>query len=492
MTPFVWAVTPTEEPVSLRRRRVALICASMAMLLISFNTTATNIAFPAIEDAFSAHSLSTVSWVVTGYNVAQTTMMLLGGRLADRLGRRRVFLWGMTVMAVGSLASGLAQGIWVLVAARVVQALGAAFVLPTSLAAVLPDYPKEQHARVVGLWAGIGVFGSTVGPSMAAGLLQLGSWRGVFLAVGPIAALTAIVARQTMGESRPASVPQHLDVAGAVVGTLTLALAALAIVQGPRWGWASPLVLGAGALAVLGGPTFVARCRRHPEPLLDLGLFAIPTYRVATAASGLLAVSTAATWLLYPLFMDGIWGYETWRIGLAITPGPAFLVLINPLAGRVADRHGYRTLMIVGTVLVTAGTLYLSLMLRPTNGYLVGFFPATMMIGGGMAMVLGPLNSAALQEVPDHALGAANAGFNTARFLGTALGVALAVAMLGDLHGPGAAASFQRALFVLAAVTALAPLLLALRYPRDPTRVRTGRVEDPGDEMSLGKQRRWA
>jgi EmrB/QacA subfamily drug resistance transporter len=455
------------EPVITWRQRAALVAASMAMLLISFNTTSTNIAFPSIEDEFSGYGLSAVSWVVTGYNITQTTMMLVGGRLADRLGRRRIFVWGMAVMALGSLASGLAPTVPLLIAARVLQAVGAAFVLPTSLAAVLPDYPKERHARVVALWAGIGVFGSTAGPSLAAGLLWLSGWRAVFVAVAPIAVLTALVGHRVMNESLPERQPDRLDVVGAATGTAALALLALGIVQGSDWGWSAPSVLVSLVVGVALLPVFVARCRRHPEPLLHLGLFELRTFRVATVASGLLATSTSASWLIYPIFMDRIWGYETWQIGLAITPGPAFLVVLNIFTGRYADRHGYRGLMITGTLLATAGTLYLALMLRPGNGYLEGFLPATMLIGGGMAFVLGPINSAALKEVPETALGQANAGFNTVRFLGTAMGVALAVAVLGSLDRPDLADSFQRSLFILTGLMAIAPALLWVAYPRD-------------------------
>ena len=452
------------------RQRAALVTASMAMLLISFNITATNIAFSSIEDEFSGYSLSTVSWVVTAYNITQTTMMLVGGRLADRLGRRRVFLWGMTVMALGSVASGLAPNVPLLILARTGQAVGAAFVLPTSLAAVLPDYPRERHARVVALWAGIGVVGSTAGPSLAAGLLWLSGWRAVFIAVAPFAVISALVGRRVMTESVPEAPQGRLDVMGAVTGTATLALLALGIVQGPDWGWSSPATLASLGVGIAFVPVFIGRCRQHPEPLVNLALFRIRTFGVATLASGLLATSTSATWLLYPIFMDRIWGYETWQIGLAITPGPAILVVLNLFTGRYADRHGYKAMMILGTGVATTGTLYLGLMLRPENSYWEGFLPATLLIGGGMALVLGPINSAALREIPEASLAEANAGFNTVRMLGTALGVALAVAVLGSLDRPDLAASFTRALVLLAATMAIAPMLLAAAYPGEPRR----------------------
>ncbi|MGY9073121.1 MAG: MFS transporter [Acidimicrobiales bacterium] len=451
----------------MRRRRVALGAASVAMLLISFNATATNVAFPALQEDFSNYSLATLSWVISAFNITQTTMMLIGGRLADREGRRKVFLIGVTILTIGSLLTGLAPSVPLLVAARVLQATGAALVLPTSLAAVLPDFPVERHGFVVSVWAGVGVFGATAAPSFAAVIVELSGWRAVFLSVVPIAVLVFVVSRRSMSESRPETPPERLDVLGAVVGTAALGLVALGVVQGPRWGWNSLATLGVLSLGAILGPVFVMRCRSHPEPLLNLSLFQERTFTVSSLAASFLAVSTTATWFLYPQFMIRIWGYSTWDVGLAITPGPAVMVWVNLWAGRRADRAGYRTLMTVGASLACAGTLWLAIFARPGVGYLVGFLPATMLIGIGMGFSMGPMNSAALRDIGAASLGEANAAYNTLRSLGSALGVAFVVAVLGDSDRPDLAEAFRRAFFLAFLLMVIAPLLLRLAYPKD-------------------------
>jgi EmrB/QacA subfamily drug resistance transporter len=455
------------------RPKVALVTASLAMLLISFNATATNVAFPSIERDFPSYSLSTLSWVVSAFNITQTTMMLVAGRLADRRGRRTIFLWGMAVMAVGSLLTGIAPTVPLLIAARVMQAVGAAMVLPTSLAAVLPEFPIERHGTVVSVWAGVGVFGSTAAPSAAAVVVELSGWRAIFLAVVPVAVLAGFVGRRVLSDSRADTEPGPLDVLGAVVGTVALGSFALGIVQAPRWGWGSPATLGSLALAAVLFPAFVFRCRSHDEPLLNLDLFSERGFTVSTLASGFLAVSTTATWLLYPLFMANVWGYSTFEIGAAITPGPAVMVFVNMWSGRHADIHGYARVMSVGSFLPCIGTLWLALFFQPGFSYVFGFLPATVLIGTGMGMAMGPMNSAALRDIPHAALGEANAAYNTVRSLGASLGVAFAVAILGDLDRPDLPAAFQRAMFMSLVVMMVAPALIVALYPRD--RMKTSR-----------------
>jgi EmrB/QacA subfamily drug resistance transporter len=450
-----------------RRRAIALATASVAMLLISFNATATNIAFPALQDDFATYGLASLSWIISGFNITQTMMMLVGGRLADREGRRKIFLIGIAVLTVGSLLTGVAPTVPLLVAARVLQAVGAALVLPTSLAAVLPDFPVERRASVVSVWAGVGVFGATAAPSLGAVIVELSGWRAIFLSIVPICVLAFMFGRATMTESRPEVRPARLDLVGAVQGTAALGLLALGVVQGPRWGWTSAATLGALIGALILGPAFVHRCRTQSEPLLNLTLFHHRTFTIATLASAFLAVSTTATWFLYPLFMSRVWGYSTWEIGLAITPGPAVMVFVNLWAGRQADRRGYRRLMTVGASLACLGTLWLALFFREGNGYVLGFLPATLTIGIGMGLSMGPMNSAALRDVSEEILGEANAAYNTVRSFGSALGVAFVVAVLGDQGGSGLPDAFVQAFFLSLVLMLVAPLLIGFAYPRD-------------------------
>lgn len=455
-----------------RGARLALATATGAMLLISFVTTATNLAVPALERQFAGRPLATVSWVVSAFNVAQVTLMLVGGRLADRRGRKPVFLTGLVVFAVGALASALSPTLELLIAARIVQAVGAALVLPTSLVSVLPSYPPERHASVVSLWSSMGTVGSTVAPTVAAGLLSAGGWRVVFAVAAPLAVLGAAVGWATLPDSGAdddaAGPSARLDGVGAAAGTLFVGGLAFALVQGRVWGYTSPVVVSAAVSAALAGALFLARSLRHPAPLVDLRLLREPTFAVPAASSALLAAAAAATWFIYPLFMSQEWGFSILEVGLGMSPGALVMVGVTLLAGRLADRHGYRRQLVLGSWLPVAGVAWMSVFLRPETSYLVGFLPGTVLIGVGMGLVVGPMNSAALSVIPSASLGAANAAFNTLRFFGTALGVALAAAVLGDTAGADRAAAFQLALRLVTVVMAGAPLVLALAYPRSP------------------------
>ena len=450
------------------------------MLLASFVATATNIAVPVLEDDFPDASLTTVSWVVSGFNVAQVTFMLLGGRLADRIGRRKIFLRGLALFALGAALSGVAPSIELVIAARVVQAIGVSMILPASLTAVLPEFPPERHASVVSMWSAMGILGAAMAPTVAAGILQISGWRAVFLVAVPIALLALIAGRRVMRAGLVAETPPPLDLLGVATGTLTVGCLTVAIVQGRVWGWSDPLTIALVAIAVVSAVVFVRSSRRHPEPLLDLGLLRIPTFTVATGAASLIGASTAATWFLYPLFMSDVWDYSLLQIGLAMTPGPAILVLLAPLAGRLADRHGFREILIVGALLPTIGTAWTATRLSPDETYFTAFLPGTIAIGIGMALLLGPSNAAALRDVPPGQLGSANATYNTSRMTAMAFGIAICAAIIGGAVVGERLDEFRQSWWTVVAIMALAPLLLWWRYPRTPRVPDGAAVSDAG------------
>ena len=438
------------------------------MLLASFVATATNIAVPVLEEDFPDASLTTVSWVVSGFNVAQVTFMLLGGRLADRVGRRKIFLRGLAVFAVGAALSGFAPTIELVIAARVVQAIGVSMILPASLTAVLPEFPPERHASVVSTWSAMGILGAALAPTVAAGILQISGWRAVFLLAVPIALVALVAGRRVMRAGLVADAPPPLDLLGAATGTVAVGCLTIAIVQGRIWGWTDWLTVLLVVVAVAAAVVFVRSSRRHPEPLLDLGLLRIPTFSVATGAASLIGASTAATWFLYPLFMSDVWGYSLFQIGLAMTPGPAILVLFAPIAGRLADRHGFREILILGATLPTLGTAWTATRLSPDETYVTAFLPGTVAIGFGMALLLGPSNAAALRDVPPEQLGSANATYNTARMTAMALGIAICAAIIGDAVLGERLDEFRQSWWTVVAIMAAAPVLLWWKYPRSP------------------------
>ncbi|MCP5034271.1 MAG: MFS transporter, partial [Actinomycetia bacterium] len=277
------------------------------MLLAAFVGTASNIAIPILETEFSDAGLSKVSWVVSAFNVTQVTFMLLGGRLADRLGRRRVFLAGLIIFAVGAALSGMAPSIELVIAARVIQAMGVSAMLPSSLACVLPEFPVERHATIVSLWSSMGVLGAAMAPTVSAGLLQVSGWRAVFIAAVPIALVAFIAGRRVLSPGVVLTDPAPIDLVGVVAGTIAIGGLTFALVQGRVWGWLDPRITVTAAVALTGLVLFVHRSRTHPEPLLDLEILRIRSFSVVTIAGAVVSMSAAATWFLYPLFMIEVW-----------------------------------------------------------------------------------------------------------------------------------------------------------------------------------------
>lgn len=455
----------------MNRSNQALAVAATAMLLAAFVGTATNIAVPVLEEEFAEAGLATVSWVVSAFNVAQVTFMLLGGRLADRIGRKKVFLRGLLVFAAGAALSGIAPTIELVIAARVGQAIGVAMMLPASLAAVLPEFPAERHGTVVSLWSSMGVLGAAVAPTMGAGILQVASWRIVFLAAVPIALVAWLIGRRVLQAGLVADTPPPLDLVGATTGTLAIGGLTFAIVQGRIWGWTDGRILAIVAATIVAFVVFIRSSMTHDEPLLDLRLLRIPTFTVTTTASAVLSTSTSATWFLYPLFMTEVWDYSILQVGLAMTPGPAVLVLFAPFAGRLADAYGFKWLLVAGSTMATLGTAWMAWRLQPDEIYVRAFLPGTLGIGFGMAFMLGPANAAALRDIGSDQLGAANATYNMARMACAALGVAITAAIIGDTAVGERLTSFRISWWVMVAIMALAPILLLLRYPGPRHRV---------------------
>ena len=434
------------------------------MLLAAFVGTATNIAVPVLEDEFSSASLTHISWVISGFAVTQVTFMLLGGRLADRIGRRRIFMSGLAVFSVGAAVSAIAPTIDLVIAARVGQAVGVALMLPSSLAAVLPLYPKEEHGSVVSLWSSMGVLGAAIAPTAAAFLLEVSSWRIVFAVAAPIGLAAMGLASQFMADDSVAERPPPLDLLGTVTGTLAIGGAIFVIVQGRAWGWNDVRIVVVLLVALGGAAVFVTSSMRHAEPLLDFDLLRITSFRVVTLASALLSTSTTATWFLYPLFLNDVWGYSNLQIGLAMTPGPLVMVVLAPIAGRMVDRRGYRGLLIFGGTMATLGTAWMAWRLRPGGQYVTAFLPGTFSIGVGMAFMLGPANAAALRDIPASQLGAANAAFNTVRSATSAFGVALMTAIIGDAVVGERIEEFRLGWWTMVAVMAFSPVLLWRSY----------------------------
>ena len=255
-----------------RRAWLALATVAVAYMLISINVTGTNIAFPSIEQTFSSTPRTTLAWALSGYSIVLASFMVMGGRLADQLGRRRIFNTGLAIFLVGSLLCAGSPVASLFIAGRVVQGFGGALLVPSSLALVLPDFPPSRRTSAVATWAATGSLGAAAAPSLSAVIVDLTSWRVVYLLSVPVVAAVALAGPRLLRDSGVTAERQAMDLIGIPMGTAAIGLLALGIIEGPRWGWASPQILAAfGGVAVL-APLFVVRSLRHPAPLLNLRL----------------------------------------------------------------------------------------------------------------------------------------------------------------------------------------------------------------------------
>ena len=452
-----------------RRAWVALLLASSCALVVGLGVTAVNVAFPAIERDFSGTSRSTLSWGLTGYSITLASLVLVGGRLADRLGRRRIFRLGVTIFTVGSLALAMAPSALVFVAARVTQGVGAAFSSPASLALVLPLFPGSRRVTAIATWTSVGTLGSAIGPSLSAVVTQQLSWRWIFVFPLVLTVGAVVLAPRLLPEGAPppGDRPEGgiVDAVGVVQGIAAVALLAYAIIAGPSLGWTSPQVLVSGATALALAPLFVRRSLHRPNPLLDPRLFRVRTVWSANLANVFLSASGLSVWLVYPLFLVQHWHYSLLRTGLAITPFPAIAAVTGVISGRLADRHGVRTVIAVGSLIPLLGAALLVLRLTGEPAYVRDFLPGAALYSTGFGLIFSPLTAAALRGVDVADLGQANAAFNAVRQLGGALGIAVVIAILGDAdvipldH-------FDRAYLAIAGMTLLGWLVVAAFYPR--------------------------
>jgi len=421
----------------------ALAVSALGAVLVSFNSTATNIAFDDLTAAFPEAGQSIVAWTSSGFFIGLAGFMLIGGRLGDRSGRLRIFRIGMVGFIVSSILSTVAPTIWVLIAARVLQAMAGALVLPTSLALILPEFPKERHGTAVGVWAAMSPIASAIAPSVAAAMLEFASWRWLYFLTAPIAAIGLLAGWRLLRESQADTIPGPLDLIGVTFGTASITLVVFAVSQGPAWGWAHPVVIASFVAGAILFPLFVLQSRRHPEPLLNLSLFAERPVWTANFANFLIHFAGMSSWLMWPLYMSRVWGWEPFTIGIALTPGPIFSGITTSLGGRLSDKYGSTWMVRIGSLILAAGMGWQWLVIGSEPNYWVSLFPVIASMGTGWALVSPQLNAALLKHVHSNYWGEANASFNTVRNVGAAFGIAIAIALVGEATGAGAAVGFE-------------------------------------------------
>jgi EmrB/QacA subfamily drug resistance transporter len=465
---------PASDGPGRRRLRAIFVVTALGAFMASLDLSIVNVAFPALERTFQGDTAASLAWVITGYSIVFGSLLVVAGRTADRRGSRRVFFAGLAVFCLGSGLAGMAPTVPLLVAGRLVQGVGAAALLPSSLGLLLAAYPSDRRSQVVAMWGGIGALAVATGPSLGAVLITGFGWRAAFFVNLPIGLAAWLVGRHVLPPVRGDASGASPDYPGVALLTASLAALVLAISEGPSWGWTSVWVVGAAVAFVVLGATFLRRSSRHPQPVLDLTLFRSRSFSVANTAALLYSMGFFAMLLGNILFLTSLWHYSILRAGLAVTPGPLVVAVVAGPAGTLAGRCGFRRVLLTGFVVFTAGLGWYATHVGLHARYLEIWLPGTLVVGLGIGLTFPVLSAAAVSSLHAERFAVGSAVNQTARQVGGAIGVAVLVVILGTPTGPvDALAHFHHMWWIAAAMAASSGLVCCLLGPPGSVRVAT-------------------
>ncbi|MFN0029231.1 MAG: MFS transporter [Acidimicrobiales bacterium] len=473
------------EPVS-RQAWLALGVATMVSFLVVVDVSVVNVAFHTIQVDLGS-SPAQLGWIVSGYNIGVAALLLLGGRLADSLGRKKVFLPGVALFLLGSLLCSVAPNTALLIAARVLQAAGGAVVMPASLALVLPEFPLSRRSMAVGFWGATASLGGAFGPALGSLLIGLGSWRWIFFINVPICLLVLFLGHRIFHESRNPDATGRMDLLGIPIGTAGVAMVMFAIVQSEAWGLSSGRVWGLGVAGVglLGWLWW--RSAHHPEPLLDLTLFRHRSFASSTGAVSLYSLGFTSGFLLNALFLQELWGLSLRQTALALTPSPLVATVVSMVAGRWADRYGHRWLISVGSLFLAVPPFVYLFVLSEDPRVWSAYVPLSLISGLGTGLSVASWFSAAVSDVGPARFGVANATLRTVMQVFFGVGTSVIIALLAGTAGLG---GYQRGwVWVAATMTACAAVTL-VTFPagsssgRAATRAATSPAQPTGPALS--------
>ena len=450
------------------RKWWTLASVSFGLFMIMLDNTIVNVALPSIRSDLHIQ-LSELEWVVNGYALTFAVLMLTGGKLADRYGRRLIFIAGLAVFTASSLACGMAGSAHMLIAARVVQGVGSAMMNPATLSIITTTFPPRQRGTAIGIWAGTSAMALAIGPLLGGLITQHIGWSWIFFINVPVGILGIIVARLVIDESRDTAHEQRLDIPGLVTSAVGLFGLTYGLIEANNYGWTSPRILALFAIAAAGLVSFVLLELRQRLPMLDLGLFKNSTFAGANATMMLVALAMFGVFFYVSIYMQTIIGYSPTQAGAAFLPMTILIILIAPLAGRFSDVLGSRWLVGAGMLLVSISLALFSRL--GVNGTYWDLFPGLIVGGVGMALTMTPTTAAAMGSVEVDKAGVGSAVLNSMRQVGGSLGIAVMGAIVAaSLHTTQPSAQlateyvngFQNALRVAAAIAFAASLVAVL------------------------------
>jgi len=435
------------------------------------DNTVVNVALPSIQRELGA-GLSELQWIVTGYALAFASLMLVGGKVADAYGRRRIFVVGIVVFTFASLLCGLATSSDMLIAARILQGAGAALMNPATLSIIAATFPPRQRGTAIGIWAGVSGLALAIGPLVGGLITEHLDWSWIFFVNIPVGVLGIVMSYLFIDESKDET-HASLDLPGLATSAVGLFALTYALIEANTYGWTSARIVAAFALAGASLLAFVVIERRRRDPMLPLELFRSRTFTGANLVVLLVALAMFGVFFFVSLYMQNVLGYSAVQAGAAFLPMTILIILVAPIAGRTSDRTGSRGLLTVGMLLVALQLVLFSRL--DADATFWNLLPALVIGGLGMALTMTPSAAAATRSVSVDKAGVGSAVLNSARQVGGTMGIAVIGAIMaaeagGEVSVEAFMRGFETALRVAAGIAAVgAVVAFVLVRPHEET-----------------------
>ena len=406
-----------------REKVVVLLTMCFALAMAMLDNTVVNVALPTLTRELGA-GISDLQWIVDGYVLAFASLLLTGGILGDRYGRKRMFLSGLAIFTAASLACGLSSSTGQLIAFRAVQGVGAALLMPGTLSILMVTFPPRERAKAIGLWAGVSGLALALGPTVGGYMIERLGWESVFFLNVPIGLLAFAMAVRTVRESRSEHA-RNLDIPGLLLGTGALFTVTYALIEANQKGWGDPIIVASLVAAAALTAGLLAWEHRSPDAMLPLPLFRIPAFSAGNSVAFSVSLGMFSTFFFLSLYMQNpvLQDYAPFQAGVRFLPMTLMIVVTAPNAGRFASRHGSRAPMTYGLLLAGSGLLSLST-IGPDTSYWV-LLPIFAIMGHGMGATMAPMTAAVMNSVGQERAGLGSAMTNTSREVGGVFGIAL-------------------------------------------------------------------
>jgi EmrB/QacA subfamily drug resistance transporter len=404
-----------------REKIIVLLTMCFALFMAMLDNTVVNVALPRLSSDLGA-GVSGLQWIVDGYVLAFASLLLTGGILGDRYGRKRMFLTGLAVFTLSSLLCGLSGSTSQLIAFRALQGIGAALLMPGTLAIITVAFPAHELAKAIGIWAGVSGLALALGPTVGGYMVEHVGWESIFFLNVPIGTLGFIIGGRAIRESKAAEM-RRLDLGCLGLGTAGLFSVTYGLIEANQFGWGDPRILGALSLAAVLLAAFVAYERRTDHAMMPLQFFKIPAFSAGNAVAFAVSLGMFGTFFFMSLYMQLVRGYSPFEAGIRFLPLTGMVIFAAPNAGRLASKYGSRWPMTIGLTLAGTGLLLLTRIGVDTSFLLV--IPIFMMMGLGMGSTMTPMTAAVMNAVGPARAGLGSATTNTSREVGGVFGIAL-------------------------------------------------------------------